>query len=106
MIVRSDVPRGVQLAQTIHAAGCSAQLPGASSTAPPTVAVALAAPPAVLAALARALADAGIAHVCVHEPDDPWHGALMAVGVVPAPRALVRRFVAHLPLVRGKDDHG
>ena len=44
-------------------------------------------------------------HVLVHEPDEPWRGALMAIGMVPAPRALVRSFVAHLPLVRGKDDH-
>jgi hypothetical protein len=46
-----------------------------------------------------------VRHVRVHEPDEPWHGALTAIGVVPSPRALVRRFVAHLPLVRGRDDH-
>jgi hypothetical protein len=56
--------------------------------------------------LARALADAAVRHVLVHEPDEPWHGALMAIGVVPSPRAFVRRFVAHLSLVRGKDSHG
>ncbi|HUJ57016.1 MAG TPA: hypothetical protein VLX92_00830 [Kofleriaceae bacterium] len=106
MIVRADAPLGVQLAQTIHAAGQSAQLPGARTASPPTVAIALASPPAELAELAAALAAAGVRHVCVHEPDDPWRGALMAIGVVPSPRALVRRFVAHLPLVRGKDDHG
>ncbi|HEY5926040.1 MAG TPA: hypothetical protein VIV11_30345 [Kofleriaceae bacterium] len=44
-------------------------------------------------------------HVLVHEPDEPWRGALMAIGVVPTSRALVRRYLAHLPLVRGKDDH-
>lgn len=54
--------------------------------------------------LARALAEADVRHVLVHEPDEPWRGALMAIGMVPAPRALVRRFVAHLPLVCGKDD--
>lgn len=106
MIVRSDAPIGVQLAQTVHAAGCSAQLPGACSAAPPTIAVALAATPSELAAIARVLADSGVPHVLVHEPDEPWRGALMAIGVVPSPRALVRRFVAHLPLVRGKDDRG
>lgn len=106
MIVRDDAPPGVQLAQTIHAAGQSAQLPDASPASPPTVAIALAARSDELAALARALADAGVHHVLVHEPDDPWRGALMAIGVVPSPRAFVRRFVAHLPLVRGKDDHG
>ena len=106
MIVRSDAPPGVQLAQTIHAAGQSAQLPDAGAASPPTTAVALAASPHELAELARSLAAAGVRHVLVHEPDEPWRGALMAIGVVPAPRALVRRFFAHLPLVRGKDDHG
>lgn len=105
MIIRDDVPPGVQLAQTIHAAGQSAQVAGADTASPPTVAIALAASPEELAMLARALAEAELGHVLVHEPDEPWRGALMAIGVVPAPRALVRRFVAHLPLVRGKDDH-
>ena len=103
MIVRADAPLGVQLAQTIHAAGWSAQLPEARAACPPTIAIALAAPPAELATLARALADACVPHVLVHEPDEPWRGALMAIGVVPTSRALVRRYVAHLPLVRGKD---
>ena len=103
MIVRDDVPGGVQLAQTIHAAGWSAQLPAARATAPPTIAVALAASPRELADLGRTLAAAGVPHVLVHEPDEPWRGALMAIGVVPISRALVRRYLAHLPLVRGKD---
>ena len=103
MIIRSDVPPGVQLAQTIHAAGQSAQALDAYSASPPTVAVALAASPAELALLARALAEADVRHVLVHEPDEPWRGALMAIGVVPSSRERVRRFVAHLPLVRGKD---
>ena len=102
MIIRDDVSRGVQLAQTIHAAGQSAQVAGAFPASPPTVAVALAASPEALALLARALAEADVRHVLVHEPDEPWRGALMAIGMVPAPRALVRRYVAHLPLVRGK----
>jgi hypothetical protein len=107
VIVRADVPPGVQLAQTIHAAGWSAQLPGASAAAPPTTAIALAAPPGELVAIARRLAEAGVPHVLVHEPDEPWRGAPMAIGVVPISRARVRRLLAHLPLVRGKDsDHG
>jgi hypothetical protein len=106
VIVRDDAPIGVQIAQTIHAAGWSAQLPGANAAAPPTTAIALAAPVDALAAIARRLDAAGVPHVLVHEPDDPWRGALMAIGVVPSPRAAVQRFVAHLRLVRGKDDHG
>lgn len=104
MIVRGDVPVGVQLAQAIHAAGSSAQQAGACSASPPTIAIALAASPTELAALAQRLAGACVPHVLVHEPDPPWRGALMAIGVVPSPRARVRRLVAHLSLVRGKDD--
>jgi hypothetical protein len=103
VIVRDDALQGVQLAQTIHAAGWSAQLPHAGDASPPTVAIALAASPVELTDLARVLADAGVRHVLVHEPDAPWHGALMAIGMVPSPRVLVRRYVAHLPLVRGKE---
>jgi len=106
VIVRSDVPTGVQLAQTIHAAGWSAQLRGAEAAAPPTTAIALAASPDELSALARSLAAADVPHVLVHEPAKPWRGALMAIGVVPMPRALVRRLFAHLHVVRGKDAHG
>ncbi len=104
MIVRSDAPAGVQLAQTIHAAGQSAQLAGADSASPPTIAVALAASCDELAAVARALGEADVRHVLVHEPDEPWRGALMAIGIVPSPRAHLRRLVAHLPLVREKDE--
>ena len=50
----------MQLAQTIHAAGQSAQLPGAAAAAPPTTAIALAAPVDELLALAGRLADAGV----------------------------------------------
>jgi hypothetical protein len=106
VIVRDDVPVGVQLAQTIHAAGWSAQLHDAHAASPPTTAIALGASLAELHAIARALVAAGVRHVLVHEPDEPWRGALMAIGVVPSPRALVRRIVAHLPLVRGKDPYG
>ncbi|MEO8552943.1 MAG: hypothetical protein ABI678_23365 [Kofleriaceae bacterium] len=105
MIVRSDVPTGVQLAQTIHAAGQSAQLCDAGSASPPTIAVAVAAAPYELALLARADADERVPHVLVFEPDEPWRGALMAIGLAPSPRTLVRRYVAHLPLVHGKDAH-
>ncbi len=90
----------------IHAAGESAQLSSAAAAAPPTHAVALAASPAELAVLARALDAAGVAAVFVREPDEPWRGALMAIGIAPMPRARLRHLLAHLPLVRGKDDHG
>ncbi len=89
----------------LHAAGQSAQLPGADTAFSPTTAVALEAPLEILLAIEQRLLDAEIPHVLVREPDEPWRGAPMAIGVVPMPRAHVRRLLAHLPLVRGKDRH-
>jgi hypothetical protein len=105
VIVRRDAPPGVQAAMIVHAAGESAQLPGAAAAAPPTRAVALHASVDQLVALRDALVAAGVAHVLVCEPDEPWRGAPMAIGMVPALRSRVARHVAHLPLVRGEDPH-
>ncbi|MEO8700501.1 MAG: hypothetical protein ABI867_10680 [Kofleriaceae bacterium] len=102
MIVRSDVPTGVQAAMIVHAAGHAAQLPGARSAAPPTVAVALSATLDELCALVRVLVAEDLPHVLVREPDEPYRNAPMAIGMVPMPRERVRRLFAHLPLVRGK----
>jgi hypothetical protein len=102
VIVRSDVPTGVQAAMIVHAAGDSAQLPGAHRAAPPCIAVALAADPDELAALVRALLAEDLPHVLVREPDEPWRDALMAIGVVPMPRARAKRLLAHLRTVGGK----
>lgn len=87
----------------IHAAGDSAQLPGALPAAPPTVAVALRASLPELLALRATLVEQDLPHVLVREPDEPWRDAPMAIGVVPMPRVRVRRLFAHLRLVRGKD---
>lgn len=56
---------------------------------------------AELALLAERLELASIPHVAVREPDPPWSGALMAIGISPAvpPRA-ARRVLAKLPLLR------
>lgn len=97
---------GVLAAMIVHAAGESAQLCGASAAGPPTHAVALTASEAELCALARELERGGVPFVFVREPDEPWRGAPMAIGVAPMPRGRVRRLLAHLPLVRGKDDRG
>lgn len=91
---------------TIHAAGHSAQLRGASSAAPPTTAVALLATVDELLALERALVELEIPHVLVREPDDPWCDAPMAIGVVPIARARVRKLFASLPLAGGRANPG
>ncbi len=105
MIVRTDASMGVQAAMIVHAAGQSAQLAGAFATSSPTTAVALEASLDTLLALQRRLVELGVPHVLVREPDHPWRDAPMAIGIVPMPRARVRRLLAHLSLVRGKDRH-
>lgn len=56
---------------------------------------------AELALLAERLELASVPHVVVREPDPPWSGALMAIGIPPLadPRA-ARRVLSRLPLLR------
>jgi hypothetical protein len=43
---------------------------------------------------------AGIPHKLIFEPDAPWTGQLMAIGVCPQPRGKLRRHFANLPLLK------
>lgn len=96
-IVRADLPRGVLAAQLIHAAGESS--PG--GLPPGTRAVALAArDEAHLRSVERRLVRLGIEHRAIREPDRPWDGALMAIGLAPViDRTTVRRATRRLPLL-------
>lgn len=79
-VVRQDLPRGVLAAQLIHAAGESAggELPAS------TIAVALSArDEAQLLAIEQQLRRLAIPHRAIREPDPPWNGALMAIGIAP-----------------------
>jgi len=96
--VRRDVPLGTIAAQLIHAAGASSPgaLPG------DTRAVALMVDSeAELALLAERLELAEIPHVAIREPDPPWSGALMAIGILPlVDLRAARRVLAQLRLLR------
>jgi len=94
VIVRADAPAGVQAAQIIHAAGES------GPAEPSTFAVALHATPTQLAVLEAVLLAHGVDHVAIRESDPPWDGALMAIGIRPVRKSVVRHLVRHLPLVR------
>lgn len=97
VVVRRDLPIGVLAAQLVHAAGESS--PGDLS--PGTNAVVLAvSDEAALRAVAERLGRADIAFVRVEEPDAPYLGQLMAIGVRPAKKEVVRRALASLPLLR------
>lgn len=96
VIVRADLPHGMQVAQVVHAAGESAPSRVPSGTS----AVALAVPnEAILRVLDGALTVAGIPHVLIVESD----GQAMAIGCEPtADRSHIRRITSSLPLV-GKE---
>lgn len=84
------------MAQTIHAAGESVCGPVPAGTH----AVALHATPEQLLDLEARLAAGGVVFSAIREPDPPWAGALMAIGIAPSRKAEVRPYVRHLGLVR------
>jgi hypothetical protein len=141
VIVRADLPKGIQAAQVIHAAGESS--PG--SLPDGTYAIALSVPDeralareaerlrargfvrmepraapaarprsfwercvAATRQLGRLLLDLvwppaeieRMAFVPIYEPDPPYHGALMAIGVVPARKEALRRHLSSLPMLK------
>jgi len=81
----------------VHAAGESS--PG--GLPPGTHAVVLAVPnePALRAVAAR-LKLAQVEHVVIDEPDPPFNGELMAIGLAPKTKEVARRYVSSLPLLR------
>ncbi len=88
---------GAIAAQLVHAAGESS--PGALP--PDTHAVVLqVADEAELLLVHQRLVDAGIAHVLVREPDAPYLGAAMAIGVPPQPRDNLRPHLKKLALLK------
>lgn len=93
VLVRSDLPRGVQTAHVAHAASEAAGHP-------PTIVVALAVPDE--ATLRRIAAELGVQpHVLVCEDAGRFAGQAMALGIVPvADRATVRKVVGDLSLVK------
>lgn len=98
VIVRNDLPHGVQVAQTVHAAGESAGGPLPDGT----IAVALSAPSeAAIRKLAQDFARQAIAHRLIVEDAGPWAGQAMAIGVTPTcDRKTIRRLTSRLPCVK------
>src|SRR5688572_30418563 len=95
-IVRADLPRGVQAAMLIHAAGESS--PGRVPSG--THAVALVAEDEThLLRIERRLIFERIPHVAIREPDPPYSGALMAIGLPPTRRELQPNLLKKLSLL-------
>lgn len=94
---------GVLACQAIHAA--TECLRGATPGQPVVsgdthVGVLVAEKSADLEQLAEKLAEAGIHHVLIREPDPPYNGAATAVGVEPQDRDAVRPFMAQFKALR------
>lgn len=103
-VVRDDLPRGVLAAQLIHAAGESgAGQQGLQAGPTGLYAVALAVrDEAALLLVEDRLRFYDIPHRAIREPDAPWCGQLMAIGVVPMARdeRTLRRVLQRLPLLK------
>ena len=86
------------LAQVVHAAGESAQ----NTSVPPTThAVVLAVPDEkTLLEVEQKLLQAGIEISAIREPDAPWNGALMCIGIKPQTREKIRKLLSNLPLYK------
>lgn len=71
-------------------------------TLPPhTFAVVLAAKDEMTLAEAELLLkEKGIEHVAIREPDEPWNGQLMAIGIVPAPKSDLKKILQKYPLLK------
>jgi len=97
-IVRTDLPRGTLAAQLVHAAGESCEglhLPS------DTHAVVLGVPDErELLVLEKRLIEAQIPHRAIREPDPPWNGQLMAIGLVPGPREKFKKYLSRYPLLK------
>jgi hypothetical protein len=96
-VVRDDLPRGVLAAQLIHAAGES----GAGQLGLYAVALAVHGE-AELRLVEDRLRFLEIPHRAIREPDPPWCGQLMAIGVVPMARddRRLQRALRRLPLLK------
>jgi hypothetical protein len=98
-IVRDDLPVGVIAAQLVHAAGES------NPSGKKCYSVVLSANIDKLAFVESMLNHEQISHVAVREPDLPYDGDLMAIGVHPCIREQsleLREIVKKLPLLKGK----
>lgn len=54
-----------------------------------------------LSTIACRLTDADLVYYEIKEPDAPYNGQLMAIGLMPIPRSVGRRVLSSLPLYRG-----
>jgi hypothetical protein len=97
VVVRADLPKGVQAAMIVHAVGDSLT----AGHPPNTFAVVLAARDrAHIEEIATFLEGRGVELVRVVEPDPPWNGEVMSLGIRPGRKEELRRHLSAFPLLR------
>lgn len=103
ILIREDLPHGLQAAQITHAAGESILSP----VPPGTSAVVLAVPNETkLRELAKKLQLSGIPHICIHENDPPYDCQMMAIGIVPTvDRQAIKKICSSLPLLGARSSN-
>lgn len=109
IIVRSDLPFGTIAAQVAHAAARSAILRFNGDVQPnidhAMVVVLEARSPQHISAILQRLnrfENEWLNFVPVYEPDLPWNGALMAIGIAPGHRYILSSFFVGLELLSDK----
>lgn len=100
VVVRTDIPFGHQMAQLCHAAGESFKSPPKIRGEPIYAVVLSAKSEKELLELEQKFISFGVEHVSIREPDEPYFGQLMAIGLVPIERNRVSKFLSKLPLVK------
>lgn len=89
---------GIVACQAAHAATeCIQSLPVSDQT---HVCALEAETSADLETLGKLLTDAGLPHVVIREPDEPYNGAAVAVGVAPMDRYLVKPYMSTFKVLR------
>lgn len=92
-LIREDLPLGTIGAQLIHAGARSAN--GLHDDTTHSVCLA-AQNERHLCEIEYRLIEAGIHHISIREPDEPWRNALMAIGIPPQPQKNLRKIFRDL----------
>lgn len=102
ILIRTDLEVEDICPQVGHAAGESARL--APDLPKNTHIVILAVPDeATLMSYEIKIVEAGLRYSPIREPDEPYNGALTAIGIEPQARSKPRKILSNLPLLKMKE---
>lgn len=95
MILLQNLPSGVKLAQAVHAAGESG-----GDVPKNTHAIVLEADMDSLLDLEAKLWDNSVPYEAIREPDCPYEGQLLAIGICPGKKEILEKYVSTFRLAR------